>query len=79
MHKTHTHTPLTPPYTQEEEIPPCLESSRRSIGWLKDSFGGTGVGRSISLPLVQGEAPVQEGSSAEPRTTQPGGVDGPER
>ena len=79
MNKTHTAPHLTL-YTKEEEIPPCLESSRRSVGWLKDTvLGGTDVGGSTSLPLVQGEGPVREGCSAEPRTTQPGGVDGPER
>lgn len=77
MNKTHPPQPL---YTKEKEIPPCLESSRRSIGWLKDTvLGGIDVGGSTSLPLVQGEGPVREGCSAEPRTTQTGGVDGPQR
>lgn len=79
MNKTHTHTPQTPVYKGGGDSP--LLGAFKKIDRLaqRHSSGGTGVGGSISLPLVQGEDPVQEGCSAEPRTTQPGGIDGPER
>lgn len=74
-----THTPPTPVYKVGGDSALLGEFKKIDRLAQRHSSGGTDVGGSTSLPLVQGEGPVWEGCSAEPRTTQPGGVDSPER